>query len=160
VVSHELGHTVHYNNMGNIQYWQAEDYIIESWADFVKWHMSMLEYRALGLEQVSLNTLNTILSKQWWPYVQSGSLDIDNQPEYSSIFIDLVDDFDQSTANTATITYPTDSVTGYAASKLNEIVLDSYGWLSLTTHLKSNKPVGVTDALIDQLMTRYGEVCK
>jgi hypothetical protein len=55
---------------------------------------------------------------------------------------------------------PMDSVTGYTASKLNEILLGSYGWLSLTTQLKANKPIGVTDAIIDQLMLRYGEICK
>ncbi len=160
VTCHELGHIIHYNNMGQIQFWQVALYIKESWAEFVQWYLTMLEYRALGLPQANLDFLDEWLNYQWWPYEDRISLNIDSKPEYTSIFIDLVDDFDQSINSDINHTYPADWVTGYTASKLNEILMDSYGWASLKSNLKSNKPAGVTNALIDHLFKRYENICK
>ncbi len=146
--------------MGQIQFWQVALYIKESWAEFVQWYLTMLEYRALGLPQANLDFLDEWLNYQWWPYEDRISLNIDSKPEYTSIFIDLVDDFDQSINSDINHTYPADWVTGYTASKLNEILMDSYGWASLKSNLKSNKPAGVTNALIDHLFKRYENICK
>lgn len=78
--------------------------------------------------------------------------------EYSPLFIDLVDDFNQkATYNDSK--YPNDQLFGYTMSTLNKILKKSYGLSSLKSNLKSgSKPLGVTNAKIDLLFKKYEEI--
>ncbi len=147
--AHELGHAAHCANMGNIQFWQVSKIIYESWADAVEWALTNQEYDELGAIYSSSVVNN--LNKQSWPYAG-------NSKGYTSLFIDLVDNYNQSTRNTTSRTYPNDNVTGYTMSNLSRnIVPKSYGLSSLKSKLKANKPSGVTDTQIDELFIRYEE---
>ena len=83
---HEIAHTSHKKLIGN---WiGTDDIIIESWAEAVEWHLTKLEYNSLGemgydIPETSLHRDN----KQRW---------IDFGKNYTPIFIDLVDDFNQA----------------------------------------------------------------
>lgn len=132
--------------MGNIQYWQTELYIKESWANFVRLHLTALEYRALGLPAGDLASMSDYLSIQDWP--AQGSSD------YSPIFIDLIDDINQGAAPPIAM-YPNDTVTGYTPDQLNSFLLSSYGVSSLKANVKANKPTGIIDIQIDNLFKFY-----
>ena len=84
---------------------------------------------------------------------QDWRIGIGNQ-DYSSVFIDIVDNFNQFGQ------YPTpsliDNVTGYTLPGIEENFLKHvYGLSSLRDQLKANKPSGVTDAQIDQLINQF-----
>ncbi len=135
--------------MGNIKYWQVSKIIYESWADAVEWALTHQEYNELGLIY-SRNPVNN-LNRQDWPYTGISQ-------EYSSLFIDLNDNYNQSKNNKGSKKYPNDNVTGYSMSKLSSIVAKSYGLTSLKRNLKANKPYRVTDSQINELFKRYEEV--
>ena len=83
---------------------------------------------------------------QRWRY----GIGIDN---YSSIFIDLIDNHNQNGINGGTIT---DNVTGYSMSGIeNGFLKHVYGYSSLRDQLKANKPSGVSDTQIDELLNQF-----
>ncbi len=147
--AHELGHASHCVSMGNIKYWQVSKIIYESWADAVEWALTHQTYNELGL--VYNNDLVTRFNKQNWPY-HGG------EKEYSSLFIDLNDNYNQSKNNKGGKKYPNDNVTGYSMGRLSSIVAKSYGLISLKRNLKANKPYRVTDSQINELFNKYEEV--
>lgn len=70
--------------------------------------------------------------------------------KYYSLFIDLYDDFNQRTKWGGD--YPNDNIVGYTPSTLNSIVNTSETLGDVRTKLKANKPAGVTDAMINELI--------
>lgn len=144
--AHELGHAAHCTSMGNIQYWQVSKILYESWADAVEWALTNQEYKELGLPYTKSS-----MAKQDWPYGGYSK-------GYTSLFIDLVDNYNQSKNNSKTRDYPNDDVTGYSMRTLSySIMPNSYGLSSLKSQLKAHKPAGVTDTQIDNLFKRYEE---
>ena len=72
---------------------------------------------------------------------------------YNPLFVDLEDNFNQNSSNPS---LPNDVVSGYTLSLIQSNVLsDSYGLTSLRNRLKSQKPIGVTDAQIDTNLQYY-----
>lgn len=51
--------------------------------------------------------------------------------------------------------YPNDNIVGYTPSTLNSIVNTSETLGDVRTKLKANKPAGVTDAMIDELINFF-----
>ena len=83
---HEIAHTSHKKLIGS---WiGTDDLIIESWASAVDWHLTKLEYESLGYSNYDIpnGTYDKNNHKQTW----------DGGTDYSPIFIDLVDDFNQA----------------------------------------------------------------
>lgn len=155
--SHELGHAAHCANMENIQYCQVSIIIHESWADAVEWALTSQEYEELGVTYTTSNLHE--YAHQYWSYERSSSSVIKDKKEYSSLFIDLIDDYNQSIRNANSRTYPNDSATGYTMKTLSQsIISKSFGLSSLESNLKATKPAGVTDTQIDELFKRYEEI--
>ena len=129
--------------MGNIQFWQVMNLIVESWARACQWKITELEYG---------NSPSPVPGPiQNWFYDQDP--DFNN---YSPLFIDLEDAFNQNPNNIAN--RPRDITSGYNLSLIQSNVLDhSYGISSLTDRLKSQKPSGVTDAQIDENLQHFIE---
>lgn len=150
--THKLGHASHCVSMGNVNYWQVSKIIYECWADAVEWALTNQEYEELG-PKYPYNSL----AMQYWPYESSSSTVFKDKIEYSSLFVDLVDSYNQSGRNTTSRTYPNDSITGYSMKNLSSIVKKSYGLSSLKTNLKAAKPNNVTNNQIDELFKRYEE---
>lgn len=171
--SHELGHLVHCLRMGNLSYWQVKKYIRESWADFVQWHLLKLEYEersaSLGFNDANkFRILQNIINNdeyscQYWPYYDRNGK-TESNTDYSPIFIDLVDDYNQQVANernygiNSHCVYPNDQVSKYTAATLNEIVLRTYNVSGLKSAVKNQKPSNVTNVEIDNLFLRYEEI--
>lgn len=156
--AHELGHQSHSQYMGNIQFWQTSKVIYESWATCVEWAFTNDEYHRLGnvYNVTAARHYNHETGRQLWRKSNSNW-------EYSPIFIDLIDDFNQRNGGTyfgislaGSTNFPNDNITGYTLSYINyHILRDSYGLSSLRDAVKSHKSTGVTDSNVDDLFALY-----
>jgi hypothetical protein len=105
-VIHETGHASHIElmNAGEIQFGQVTSQIYESWADAIEWHITQIEYNELGFPNYDDPwSSNYIDNHQLWigarhrPDFSSLSDDqIETINSYTSLFIDLVDNYNQS----------------------------------------------------------------
>lgn len=138
---HELAHVAHAFQMGNIQFWQVSNLLVESWARACQWKITELEY-GYSPSPVPGPIQN-------WFYDQDP--DFNN---YSPLFIDLEDSFNQNPSNIPN--RPRDITSGYNLSLIQSNVLGhSYGLSSLRDRLKSQKPSGVTDTQIDTNLQHF-----
>ena len=150
---HETCHSTHVPVMNAvyIQYSQVTTFIAESWPVAVEWFLTQMEYRERGIANYGTESYRITASfpldggYQFW--------DRGISTNYTPIFIDLVDNFNQSSLNS---TLPNDNVSGYTLANIESTFLKNvYGLSSLRTALKNNKPAGVTDAQIDLLLSSY-----
>jgi hypothetical protein len=160
--AHELGHQSHSQYMGNIQFWQTAKVIYESWAQAVEWALTNDEYHKLGnlYNNTNAQNYNHEEGMQTWRKSQSDW-------EYSPIFVDLIDNFNQRNSgwhwgqsgriwHDGSPNYPNDRITGYTLSYINSNILrNSYGLSSLRDAVKNHKLTGVTDADFDDLFALY-----
>ena len=122
----------------------------------VEWFITQIEYREKGIANYGEFSYTTEINypaqfgHQNWR--QGIGLD-----DYTSLFIDLVDDynqFDQSFAGW--ISNINDSITGYTFANLEDQVLrHTQGKQDLFNRLKMYKPTGVTDTQIDLLTASF-----
>ena len=77
--------------------------------------------------------------------------------DYTSLFIDLVDNYNQRPEYIfISASSPDDNVTGYTLPLMESSFMKHvYGLTSLDRYLKENKPAGVTDAQISTLLSFY-----
>jgi len=141
---HELSHIFHcYSMFGNeINFLTVSDVLVESWAIAFQYYIVNLEYSDYGYSSTFGDDF------QDWPYKNY-------ENEYSPLFIDLIDDYNQRLVlgvRTDGFEYANDSVKGYDLATLNNILIKSHGLESLSKNLKKQKPSGVTDSQIDNLI--------
>ena len=72
--------------------------------------------------------------------------------DYTSLYIDLIDDYNQALSFRGTIN---DNVSGYTLPQIERFLDKVYGFYSLSEQLKANEPSGVTDEQIDVLLSQY-----
>jgi hypothetical protein len=160
ITIHELAHTAHVKTMnaGVIQFYQVENRIVESWAVAIQWMITNMEYRENNIANYGDWSYNPpgILRRphrqayQYW----NNSIDAD----YTSLFINLVDNFNElgQLFNPRPTGIINDQVRGYNLATIQSDYLKYvYGLSSLSVELKNHKPVGVTDAQIDLLLSFY-----
>jgi hypothetical protein len=157
---HETAHTSHAIRMNTVfQYWQVMRKLQESWAIGVEWFLSNLEYASRGIPNYGRanyypsnppDVPNTY-AYQYWNIGE-------NDGWYTPIYIDIIDDVNQS----AQFYFPfgsgtiNDQVQGYSLPFIElEMLKHIYGHSSLAQQLKAHKPVGVTDAQIDLLISQF-----
>lgn len=148
---HETAHTTHMNSMNGpfelIQYFQVAKIIQESWPIAVEWQVTQMEYQERGISNYANPSYSVSASypidrayQHWTPAISA---------DYTSLFIDIIDNHNQNAANSAVI----DNVNGYTLAYIESNLLKHiYGKSSLATQLKTNKPYGVTDTNIDELI--------
>jgi hypothetical protein len=92
---HETGHASHCElmNAGYIQFSQVTDQICESWAEAIQWYITKIEYDEivpgyLNYDVPDLDDNFDMDNKQRWTSA--------NDHDYTPLFIDLVDDYNQS----------------------------------------------------------------
>lgn len=152
---HETAHTSHVitMNAGPIQYWQVTRQIQESWPVAVEWFLSHIEYNDRGVANYGEWNYHPSNPPQYpndraYQYWSSST-----SSTYTTLFINLVDNVNESTLYFGT---PNDQVSGYTLADIeNRILKHCYGLSSLGTQLKSIRPVGITDAQIDLLLSFY-----
>lgn len=101
-----------------------------------------MEYDALN---ANVTTYIAQRAKQDWPVGVS-------EKEYSSLFVDLVDNYNQGANNAA---LPFDEVYGFSYSTLNMLLLLSKDMESLKENLKICKPSFISNVQIDKLFECY-----
>jgi hypothetical protein len=141
---HELSHIFHcYSMFGNeINFLTVNDVLVESWANAMAYYIVHLEYSDYGYKT------EFVSDWQYWPFKNFSN-------EYSPLFIDLIDDYNQRVilgVRSDDFEYANDSIKGYDLATLNTILIKSYGLESLSRNLKKQKPTGVTDTQIDNLI--------
>jgi len=84
--THELGHAAHITKLKSLaEYATVPLFIYESWATAIEWYISRIEYAELGLAYFENKF------RQFWP---------DKLHDYTPLFIDLVDSYNQSLKST------------------------------------------------------------
>ncbi|MFN8436298.1 MAG: hypothetical protein U0V72_01570 [Cytophagales bacterium] len=180
---HETCHTTHVLNMnlgqisslqpisynlGYVQYSQVGEDIAESWPVAVEWYITSKEYRERGITDYGKETYNNYTRrKDALGNLIRASYPLDRgyqywnksvNAKYSSIFIDLVDNFNQSSQsyrdeNNNSYIGINDPVSGYSLPNIEATFLKYvYGASSLREQCKKNKPTGVSDTQIDVLL--------
>ena len=147
-VTHELAHQSMLRLVdGRSNYVKYSKFIRESWARCVQWKISTDYYRSL----TNNPNYDFIVNAQDWTR-NSRTSDGDPYP-YTPVFIDLIDNYNQRTAN-----YPNrciDNVSGYTLTELQTIMIQSENLTKLRQILKANLLHGATAAQIDQLLDNY-----
>jgi hypothetical protein len=149
----------HWGYIGVIDYAQTSINVYESWADAVEWALTNDEYHTKGARFGGNGAINyecPYTNQLDWPN-HGGSW------EYTPIFIDLMDNFNQRNSgtiggawHTGSINFPDDRVSGYSLSFIqNNILQDAYGISSLLQAVKRNKINSVTDADLNRLFSLY-----
>lgn len=148
-VSHELGHQIHSQYVGNIKFIQATKMIRESWAEAVEWAETNDEYHKLGTRynvNVAIRYDHQYNKHVGWPFVYDKA--------YSPIFIDLVDVVNQRDANGPD--HPNDLISQYSISFINQnLLMNSDNVLSLRREVTKHKVDGVDDFKIGELFYLY-----
>lgn len=144
---HELTHLSHLRFMGNLQFYGVNNFVAESWARCVQCILTNQHYNqelALNSSCLTHNELNSVQS--WTP-------NYENPFPYTPIYIDLIDNYNQFTLNSA---YINDNISGYTLSEIQNLILpDSFGMTSTRSAIKANKRHGATDSQIDNLFIKY-----
>ncbi|MEN9345109.1 MAG: hypothetical protein RLZZ60_578 [Bacteroidota bacterium] len=150
---HETAHSTHLKimNAGLIQMSQVSRKIAESYAIGVEWVITQIEYRGLGIVNYSGHDYYVAAGfpiKYGYQYWNSSISE-----DYTSLFIDLIDDYNQNSSLFSTKI--NDPVSGYSLGDIESYLKNVYGLTSLTTQLKANKPSSVSDAQIDELISNF-----
>ncbi len=95
---HEIGHSSHIElmNAGLIQYSQVEPIIYESWANAIEWYLMRMEYQERGFPDFADANISNECYNRKWSHDQAHNKDPQINQDYTPIFIDMVDDFNQS----------------------------------------------------------------
>jgi hypothetical protein len=152
---HETAHLSHTElmNWDLIQFQQVSIKIAESWAVAVQWQITSMEYKELGISNygdpdftaTEIRRLRNAY-QYWAPTIQNGA-------NYTSIFIDLVDDYNQATIRGF---FVNDNITGYTLAGIeSDFLKHSYGFSSLREELKDHRPIGITNQHIDVFMDNF-----
>jgi hypothetical protein len=152
---HETAHTSHVlrMNAGLIQYWQVDAQLQESWAVAIEWRLTHLEYAGRGITNYGEWDYNPNPAPQYPNRQAYQYWTLNTNSIYTSLYINLVDNINESTIFFGR---PNDEVAGYTLAFIEQNILKhSYGLWSLGNELKSNRPVGVTDQQIDELLSFY-----
>ncbi len=148
---HEIAHSMHIKEMaGLVQFMQVDKLIRESWANVVEWFITRLEYNERGVANYDRPNINRDPIRNPADHIQWWDNTVDEEAlDYTPIFIDLIDDFNQTTGLN-------DQITGYTMPTLEQVILKhAYGLTSFRDRLKANRPAGVTNQQIDDYFTYY-----
>ena len=165
---HETAHASHIElmNGGEIQYAQVSKRIYESWADAVEWYITRIEYRWLGNYFFDAPGIKFVNGRENpFQYVnnkQNTIWDIYNishsnyYGEYTPMFIDLVDDFNQRNFHHRN-DLPCDEINQnqYTMGYLEPIVYLSDQMHVLYQNLMRHRPPEVTAAMLHNQLQLY-----
>lgn len=153
---HETAHWSHISNFGTPNFTSAGDFVRESWAVGVEWVVTQMEYREKGIANYGEFSYTTPVNypaqfgHQNW---RTGM----GLNDYSCLFIDVVDNYNQLNQTFAGWTSTIDDqITGYTFAGIEDQILrHTQGKQDLFNRLKMYKPTGVTDAQIDVLTSSF-----
>lgn len=144
---HELGHLSHRTNAKDM-YNKSENRVIESWARFVQYFLTLTEYKELGvLNVIYPNGLNSFNPQYDFQYTSS--------QEYTTLFIDLYDKYDQGH----------DRISDFPPAAIQELLykcssfIEIKSMLTIISALSPEAPqYGITDSSVEDLFSIYKDV--
>lgn len=142
---HELAHASHACRMSRSGYDETSQFVKDSWAVAVEWYLMLDEYRKLGISASMLEYLDDLKNEQVWP-------DVSRSIWYSSLYIDLVDSYNQGKYNDER---PFDEVSGYTMPLIDSKLTSMKSYIDVENFVKSNRPSNVTDSQINKLLKLY-----
>lgn len=147
VVMHELGHFVHYGERGSFDdYEQVHDLIKESFASYVGWLLGNKVYTEKGYTG-NLEVIGN-QSRQTWNKNRS----VDENGWYSPLFVDLVDDYNQGSSNSA---LPIDRIKNFPNSIIMTIAEEDYNWSKVKSRLNSYVGTYYTGVDLNTYLSNY-----
>ncbi len=157
---HETSHSTFEKVVGGlVNYIGVSSFIRESWAVSVEWMVTQMEYREKGIANYGdsfYSPVNPPSYPNQYGY-QFWNNNINDQ-NYTPVFIDLVDNFNQFgiSLNPYNASNVSDNVIGYTLADIETNLLkDVVGVNSLREKLKLGLPTGITDSDIDILTSSY-----
>ncbi len=163
---HEIAHVNHGRTIGVRRFNDMSDRVAESWADAVEWYITRIEYRWLGNYFFDAPGIKFVNGRENpFQYVnnkQNTIWDIYNishsnyYGEYTPMFIDLVDDFNQRNFHHRN-DLPCDEINQnqYTMGYLEPIVYLSDQMHVLYQNLMRHRPPGVTAAMLHNQLQLY-----
>lgn len=154
-VCHELGHAAHYTNNRNT-YGKSKRKVLESWARCVQYILTTQEYKDLGV----ISKLPTYPDSQFnfnsWNKVSS-------DPDYTPIFIDLIDNLNQRQYYGNSKNYPDDVIHDMPVADVQRIAFKSKTFTDVKKELlsyaaqnqNSEKMYNLSSATITRLFETY-----
>ncbi len=165
---HELAHTAHVLTMNNVlDYANVSGQIQESWAIGVEWLITRMEYQEKGIanymgQDYNPTTAYNVVFPIRHAYQYWNMTAWEDADKYTSLFINLVDDFNENGVNLRDPITPgffgsiNDPVSGYNLATIQANYLSNmYAPSSLFTQLNNNRPTGVTTAQLSTLLANY-----
>lgn len=151
--SHELGHAAHYTN-NRKTFGKSKTNLIESWARCVQYILTNQEYKELGVFNKLPDYPENNYNFQVWYKGYSN---------YTPLFIDLIDDFNQRTHQGNNAIYPDDEIHDMPVSVVQDIVFRSKSFSDvkrlLLDYAAKNKQAAqlynLTPETINRLFTVY-----
>ena len=145
---HETAHSSHSRimNIGDIQLAFSVNAIIrESWPTAIELYITQMEYRERGIP--NYGAIDDVTS-EGFPSQRGYQLWNGTNTEYTPLFIDLVDNFNQRGLGSRV----NDNITGFTLEQIEPLLKHVYGLYTLGKELKTIKQNGVTDAQIDEFL--------
>jgi hypothetical protein len=128
-VFHELGHFVHFRERGGYSSMSKTDrFLQESFASYAGWYLTERYYRELGYQKGPGEDISGQARQTSWRSTTSGDWGY-----YSPLFVDLIDDFNQSGYGAA---YNDDRGRGTPPATLMRIAKESADWASCKAILR------------------------
>lgn len=172
--SHELGHASHYTNAEET-YRLSESRHLESWARFVEYYLTKLEYTELGLydiyspyiEGTAYREPKDMHNMQTWNRSLLNGSNKKHYSKYTPIYIDLYDDFNQqqyyrSINNPNYFNYPDDDMNIKSVELLQMFVFRATSFSEMRQALNAyiricfyKPPFDITEENINKLFSYY-----
>lgn len=132
---HELTHASHACRMDKNTYDNVDHTIKESWASAIQWYLSLDEYKKLGAKDFELNYKDDWLDLQEWGLLSTENI------EYTPLFIDLYDSFNQSKRGEDK---PNDNISGYRFKTIDQELKSLQKFTDVESFVIANKPDNVS----------------
>jgi len=150
---HELAHGLHILDMDVdiFSFIFIKSIIQESWATAVEWAITNNEYKRLGYY---LNHRN----QQYWGLLKTDYSKNMSFMNYSPIFIDLIDNFNQRTLYSGVFQnyeFPDDNVTGFTIAELRGVLRKTFSIADLKKNVKALRTDPTILSNIDKLFETY-----
>ena len=146
-VNHELGHATHYVYSGATVFYNTDNIVKESFASFVGWYNVFRYYYSLvGNNHYDVHSICTQGRQSWTPDLSGSSV------YYSPLFIDLFDNYDQSTVNT---TFNVDLISNVPVPFIPSSALSSQSLQDVITILQSGIGTHYSSAEFNTFIAPY-----
>lgn len=142
-VLHELGHATQYQALGASSFDAADSVIVESFASFFGWVNVYQYFEDVVSSHSDVHSICTQGRQSWRPSTTS---------EYTPIFVDLFDDYNQNNYNSL---YNTDTISNVPISVILDLSLDETSISSVITSLSSYVGTYFTSAQYSQFIAPY-----